>query len=209
MISILVFGDSMSWGIIPGSRNRLSFDKRWPGVAQHQLGDGYRVIEECLNGRTTQFEDPWRPSRNGLESIQMLMESHSPVDLVVIMLGINDFQDVIGATANDSVEGLSRLVSKLQSLSPEPMQNPADILVVIPPEIQQPQALMAQKFSGFKRGKESEIVYLERMNKLGVATLVSSEHIGLSQVDGIHLDEAEHQILGQWISSKIRDLVIA
>jgi lysophospholipase L1-like esterase len=117
-MNIVVYGDSMSWGIIPGTRVRLLFNKRWTGVLQSSLGKEYRVIEECLNGRTTQYEDADRPARNGLEHVQMIIESHSPIDLMIVMLGINDFQDIIGVTSTESAYGLKSIICKITNFSP-------------------------------------------------------------------------------------------
>jgi hypothetical protein len=69
MKQILVYADSLSWGIIPTTRQRLRFDQRWPGVLEGALlkrGCHVRVLEDCLNGRRTVFEDPFLPGRNGL-----------------------------------------------------------------------------------------------------------------------------------------------
>jgi len=176
-MNIVVYGDSMSWGIIPGTRNRLSPDKRWTGVLQSQLGEEYRVVEECLNGRTTRFEDENRPARNGLEHIQMLMESHSPIDLVIVLLGINDFQDIIGASLSQSANGLKSVVNKIQSLSPEPMENPA-----------------------------SELAYINVLKGLNVHMFEASKFISLSKIDGIHIDEPEHLVLGELVANKVIDI---
>lgn len=197
---------SLSWGIIPNSRNRLSFRKRWPGVLQYTLGNDFHVIEECLNGRTTMFDDANRSQRNGLESIQMILESHSPVELMILMLGINDFQDVIGANAKESALGLKHLIAKIQSLSPEPMRRPCQILVVIAPEIHQPLGQMADKFSGYLRGKASEVECIKQISELNVHILSASHYVSLSQIDGIHLDEREHAVLGKAIAKKVRQL---
>jgi len=196
----------MSWGIIPGTRNRLPLKKRWSGVLQASLGEKYRVIEECLNGRTTQFEDINRPARNGVEHIQMILESHSPLDLVIVMLGINDFQDVIGASAKDSAKGLAELIRKIQNISPEPMSKPAQVLAIIPPEIQKPLGNMANKFSGYERGKGSETEYLNALQGYGIHTLEASKFITLSKVDGIHLDETEHLVLGNAVARKVIEI---
>ncbi|MDE0506443.1 MAG: GDSL family lipase, partial [Candidatus Poribacteria bacterium] len=56
MKQILVYSDSLTWGIIPNTRNRLEFEARWPGVLESALirnGIPVRVIEDCLNGRRT------------------------------------------------------------------------------------------------------------------------------------------------------------
>ena len=36
MEHIFVYGDSMSWGIVPGSRRRLPFEARWPGALENR-----------------------------------------------------------------------------------------------------------------------------------------------------------------------------
>jgi hypothetical protein len=66
MIQILVYADSLTWGIIPSTRQRLPFAARWPGVLEAELSQaGYsvRVIEDCLNGRRTVWDDPYKPGR--------------------------------------------------------------------------------------------------------------------------------------------------
>src|SRR5689334_23191081 len=97
MQHILVYSDSLSWGIIPTTRNRLPFDQRWPGVMEIELnamGNKVRVIEDCLNGRRTAWDDPFKPGRNGLQGLAQRIEIHSPLALVVLMLGANDFQSM-------------------------------------------------------------------------------------------------------------------
>jgi len=37
MQQILIYSDSLTWGIIPETRKRLPFDKRWPGVFETAL----------------------------------------------------------------------------------------------------------------------------------------------------------------------------
>ena len=64
MSQILVYGDSLSWGLIPGTRGRLAFDARWPGVLEaglHQRGRRERIVEDCVNGRRTVWDDPFKP----------------------------------------------------------------------------------------------------------------------------------------------------
>src|SRR4029453_18266911 len=68
MKQILVYGDSLSWGIVPGTRERHPFGVRWPGRLETVLtarGSPVRVIEDCLNGRRTVWDDPFKPGRNG------------------------------------------------------------------------------------------------------------------------------------------------
>jgi lysophospholipase L1-like esterase len=82
MQHILVYADSLSWGIIPTTRERLAFEQRWPGVMEIGLngaGKSVRVIEDCLNGRRTVWDDPFNPGRNGLNGLEQRIEIHSPL----------------------------------------------------------------------------------------------------------------------------------
>lgn len=82
------FGDSNTWGLIPGTKKRYSWGERWTSVLQEKLNvDKVRVIEEGLCGRTTVFEDAYRANRNGLKSIPFILESQKPIDAVILMLG--------------------------------------------------------------------------------------------------------------------------
>lgn len=90
MHQILVYADSLTWGIIPGTRNRLPFDERWPGVLENELnrsGRPVRVLEDCLNGRRTVWDDPFKPRRNGLVGLAQKIEMYSPLSLVIVMFG--------------------------------------------------------------------------------------------------------------------------
>src|SRR5438876_9588567 len=81
MQQILVYSDSLSWGIVPNTRRRLNFVERWPGAMEDQLiraGRSVRVIEDCLNGRRTVWDDPFKPGRNGLAGLQQRIEINSP-----------------------------------------------------------------------------------------------------------------------------------
>ena len=49
MKTIVCYGDSNTWGYIPGSaEERYPYDIRWTGVLQRLLGAEYHVIEEGL-----------------------------------------------------------------------------------------------------------------------------------------------------------------
>src|SRR5208283_6179489 len=113
MQHILVYSDSASWGIIPMTRRRLPFEARWPGVTElaltRQTPRRVRVIEDCLNGRRTVWEDPFKPGRNGLAGLAQRIEIHSPLSLVMLMLGNNDFQSMHPHTAWHAALGVATL----------------------------------------------------------------------------------------------------
>jgi hypothetical protein len=60
---ILVYGDSLTWGIVPDTRKRFPFEERWPGILENKLnalGRRVRITEDCLNGRRTVWDDPFK-----------------------------------------------------------------------------------------------------------------------------------------------------
>ena len=116
MDQVLVYADSLSWGIIPNTRERFAFDRRWPGVMELELcksGRSVRVIEDCLNGRRTVWDDPYKPGRNGLMGVEQRIEVNSPLSLVIVMLGTNDFQAVHQLGPWQSAQGVSAIGPKV------------------------------------------------------------------------------------------------
>jgi lysophospholipase L1-like esterase len=101
--SVLCYGDSITWGFNPADETRFAFDVRWPGVVQTVLGADYRVIEEGLSGRTVATESWVLPNRDGRAMLVPLLETHAPLDWVVLMLGTND----LGTSYNLSASQIS------------------------------------------------------------------------------------------------------
>ena len=99
MINILCFGDSNTWGYDPETQTRFSKKIRWTGVLQQLLGTNFNVIEEGLNGRTTNVDEKeehdlgyFRACRSAMDLLSILIETNSPLDLIIVMLGTNDLK---------------------------------------------------------------------------------------------------------------------
>jgi lysophospholipase L1-like esterase len=211
MQHILVYADSLSWGIVPTTRQRLAFDQRWPGVMENTLfanGQRVRVIEDCLNGRRTVWDDPFKPGRNGLEGLAQRIEIHSPLALVILMLGTNDFQSMHPHNAWHASQGIQALVSAIRTAPIEPGMPVPQILVVVPPAITSPKGPIAPKFAG---GEHKCVGLAEAYRQVCVdmgchyfdaATVTTS-----SPVDGVHLDADQHLILGKALSHVVEALL--
>jgi lysophospholipase L1-like esterase len=133
------------------SRDRFELNQRWPGVLELNLnaqGKDVRVIEDCLNGRRTIYEDPIRPGRNGLIGLSQQIEINSPLSLVILMLGTNDFQANHDHTAQDAKAGMRTLIHAIKKTVLEPGMKMPEILVVAPPPILAPKGDIAAKFRG-------------------------------------------------------------
>jgi lysophospholipase L1-like esterase len=101
MRTVLCYGDSNTWGYDPASKHRFRDSVRWTGVLQHLLSNRCRVIEEGLNGRTTVWPDPIAEYRNGKQMLIPTLETHKPLELVILMLGVNDCKRKFAASAYD------------------------------------------------------------------------------------------------------------
>jgi lysophospholipase L1-like esterase len=211
MHHILVYGDSLTWGIIPGTRQRLVFERRWPRVFERELiqaGCDARVIEDCLNGRRTVWDDPFKPGRNALSGLEQRIEINSPLSLVIVMLGTNDFQSVHQNAAGQSSQGIAALVRAIRRAPIEPGMPMPRILIVAPPPIRTPGGEMTLKFAG---GPDKcagvADAYQLVARELQCVFFDSSRVIHASAVDGVHLDADQHQILGRELAPVVANLL--
>jgi lysophospholipase L1-like esterase len=205
---ILVYSDSLTWGIIPNTRNRLPFNERWPGVLENklnQLGHQVRIIEDCLNGRRTVWDDPFKPGRNGLQGLAQRIESHSPLSLVVLMLGTNDFQFPHPYNnAWSSGQGIAVLINEIRRAPIEPGMPIPSILVVCPPPIRSPKGAIAAKFVGAEqRSLGLADAYRAVASTLDCGFFDAANVTDASKVDGIHLDRDQHQTFGEALSDAV------
>jgi len=211
MKQILVYSDSLSWGIIPMTRKRFDFNQRWPGVMENQLlslGKDVRVIEDCLNGRRTVYEDAIKPGRNGLIGLAQRIEVNSPLALVIVMLGTNDFQFNHDHNASDAVFGMRALINEIRSAPIEPGMPVPEILVVAAPPISEAKGDIAAKFKGAEKkciglADAYQALCEEVQCHFFDAGLVTAA----SKVDGVHLDLEQHEVLGKALSSYVADFV--
>ena len=211
MHQILVYGDSLTWGLIPLTRQRLPFPARWPGVLEAGLlarGLAARITEDCLNGRRTVFEDPFKAGRNGLTGLEQRIEAHSPLDLLILFLGTNDFQAVHQTTPWQSAQGLATLVGAVRRAPIEPGMPVPRILVVAPPPMGVPAGPIAPKFEGApERSRGAAAAYAAMARELGCAWYDAGQATTSSQVDGVHLDAGQHQRLGTALVPVVADLL--
>jgi lysophospholipase L1-like esterase len=211
MQQILVYADSLSWGIVPNTRQRLPFEHRWPGVLELSLlsaGEKVRVIEDCLNGRRTVWEDPFKSGRNGLVGLAQRIESCSPLALVILMLGTNDFQSMHDHNVWHSSQGIAALISAIRAAPVEPGMPMPRILVVAPPAIGNPSGSSAPKFAGGQRKSIGLAdAYRTVCADAGCDFFDAGSVVSSSKVDGVHLDLDQHLVLGKALAELVKVLL--
>lgn len=201
MREILCFGDSNTWGLIPGTEERYPWGVRWTSILQEKLENkNIRILEDGLVGRTTIYEDSYRHrlGRNGLTALPTILEAHRPLDGAVIMLGTNDCKTCYGADGCQIAIGLEACLDVLmQEIAAE------KILVVAPiflgENVWQPN--YDPEFD--QRSVEiSKCLYQEykrvAVNK-GVKFIAASDYASPSEIDNEHLTVAGHLALAEGI----------
>ena len=216
--NILCFGDSNTWGFVPGAFDpgtlyikRYSILERWPGLLREMLGADYYIIEEGLNGRTTNVEYPDLSGRSGTSYILPCLYSHSPLDLVILNIGINDIKAIFDRTMMEISEGMAELIDLIKSTSYGPdMQGPPQILLLSPSALTHEGYVDQNNESSFKGGMEKSLSFNEYYKKIALEK--SCHYINLqsvvnySEIDGLHYDKRGHAVIASVIGSKINEI---
>jgi lysophospholipase L1-like esterase len=206
MKNILCFGDSNTWGYEPGTEQRYSGQVRWTGVLQSELGAGFRVIEEGLNGRTTNVDEQGRSDRNGARLLPVLLESHRPLDLVVIMLGTNDLKTLFERSARDIAMGVRAVCEKVlncECLVP----NVPEVLLVSPALVKNPGGgEMGEMEGAVEKSREFSGHFRHVADELGVRFFDAGPVVEVSPQDGVHWEAEEHRKFGRGLAMAIRDI---
>lgn len=206
MKTVLCFGDSNTYGYIPGSQGeRYGADVRWPKRLGALLGRDYEVVEEGLNGRTTAFGDNLEPGRCGLDHILPCVLSHAPVDVLILMLGVNDTKDRFHVKAEEIGFGLEELILKVAGCYYGQPSAPK-ILVVAPA----PLGNMEQsiEFSEHSRQKSLRLpaVFEETARRFGCAFFDAGSVVHELGCDNIHFTPEDHQLLAQALAPVVEKL---
>lgn len=207
---ILCFGDSLTWGFDPVTKSRFPDENRWPVVLQNELGDSCQVIEEGQSGRTIATEDPAEGEKNGLKYILPCLESHSPLDMVIIMLGSNDCKQKFAYSAMDIAGEMQIFLEKVIAYDHFRCSDQFKILLVSPPVISEHirGSWLEDCFNAdhaIKVSSELASWYLKLSGIYHCSFLDASEYVTTSEADGCHLDADGQRKLGSAIAEKIKE----
>lgn len=205
MKTILCYGDSNTWGHDPRNGLRLPREQRWPGVLRQSLGLGYEIIEEGLPGRTSVFNDPLEPHKSGKEYLIPCLQSHNPIDLVILLLGTNDIQTRYSVSAMEISLGIGVLVEMIQASTSGPSGAGPEVLLLAPPPIGRVPDEWAESFIGAEAKSRRLAEYYRRIaDEYQCEFYDTSLCVVSSASDGIHWEMGEHEKLGKALAPLVR-----
>lgn len=190
MKKVLCFGDSNTYGFIPGSGARYDKNVRWPGILQ-ALGSGeFEIIEAGYNNRTAFSDNPAGKMQTGYKILPELLACHP--DFVILAIGINDLQFSYNPTLEKIRSGIENLIKIVCSNCPQ-----AQVLLAAPPKLST-NILYSFFGSMFDKTSIEKSLHLSSIYK-SVAYAQSCIFIDLdaltevSQVDGLHFTPEAHK----------------
>jgi lysophospholipase L1-like esterase len=211
--TILCYGDSNTWGAATIARpdSRYAPGERWPGVPSAELGNGWTVIVEGLNGRTAGRPDPieglWL---DGSAYLLPCLKSHKPLDAVAIMLGTNDLKARFSAPAGDIAKGVGVLLQIIRNSQTGVSAGAPKALVISPaplnPDFGSRPDFVEMFAGGYEKSLRLAQAYEAVAREHGAAFLDAGKVMRSSAFDGIHLDPDAHASLGKAVAEKIRKL---
>jgi lysophospholipase L1-like esterase len=85
------------------------------------------------------FDDPRPelPLRNGLKTLPIILESHLPLDLVILMLGTTDTKEMMNISPEETTEGILKLIETVKAYKVLAGKTMPKILVVVPPIVKE------------------------------------------------------------------------
>mgnify|MGYP002857592353 FL=1 len=210
MVTVLCYGDSNTFGYIPETGMRYPRDVRYPGRLQKLLGDDYAVIEEGCNGRTTIHDDPVDGWKNGLDYLKPCLNSHKPIDIVILMLGSNDLKETFHLTAQEIADGAATLVDVIREFTQEKQGYIPKIILVSPPEIGV--GIKTSPFYGafyenaITESRKFPKFYGAVAEKHGCIFFDAAGYIYPSDVDSLHLTPEGHSVLAEKLCKVIKNV---
>jgi lysophospholipase L1-like esterase len=209
---VLCYGDSNTNGMPADDVNyvRLAADFRWTGRLQALLGEAYDIIEEGLSGRTTDVDYADRVGANGRAYFLPCLQTHHPLDAVVIMLGTNDLKIEFDRTPAAIADALHGYVDDIaMNVATREGLAPATILVS-PITLDDERPLYAELTQeSFDRAAveksrqlAAEIRRVAHARNMVYLDAASVAHAG---ADGIHLSRDSHAPLAELLAATLKD----
>lgn len=209
MKTILCYGDSNTYGLRSDLTTRYPRDKRWTGILQDILGKDYYIIEEGLGGRTTVWDDPVEDYKNGKKYLLPCLDSHKPLDLIVLMLGTNDLKSRFSVSPFDIGVSMENLLRTIRCSDAGLDFQPPEVLLICPVPIRSVKnADLDQMIPDMeRRSRALSHYYRIAAEKYHAYYMDPGETVEVNDQDGIHYTEKGHRTMAALVADEIKKIL--
>lgn len=207
---ILCYGDSNTWGYISGTDHERYIEDRWPKILQKNLGEDFEIIEEGLNSRTLTSDDKreGKEGKNGYIYLLPCLDTHDPIDLVVLMLGTNELKYEYNKTPEEIGELLEEyFVKKILTRKSQFKDTYPKLLIITPPVVREHNEVYGDddKYKGAEAKSLKLNNIYEDIAKRNNCYFINNDNL-ITGPDGIHLTKESHRFLGEKVTNKIKEI---
>ena len=206
MKKVLCFGDSNTYGFVPGKCTRYDKNTRWTGVLQALCGSDFSIIEGGCNNRTAFVDNPAGAEQTGYKILPEYF-TKDYFDIVVLAIGINDLQLFFRPTLEEFEQGMEKLIKITKDLSPN-----AKIILVCPSKLDLAGiksgvfSFQFDEISVEKSGKLSPI-YKSLAEKYKCHFIDLNNIVDVSPLDGLHFSAESHKKIAENLYKNLKQTI--
>jgi lysophospholipase L1-like esterase len=171
------------------------------------FGDKGEIIEEGLNSRTLISDDQrvGKEGKNGSAYLLPCLDTHDPIDLVILMLGTNELKAVYDKNPEQIGQILDEyFVKKILTRKSQFKDHYPKLLIVAPPIVNEHTSycMEGNKYSGANEKSK-------RLNDIYQQIAANNDCLfcgnkGLETgIDGVHLTEQSHKLLAESLKKQV------
>ena len=166
-----------------------------------------KIIEDALPGRTTNIDDGIDGKHlNGANAFKSTLLSHSPIDIVLILLGTNDLKARFNREPKDIANGVLDLISIANNTNSGEGtwhdEKKSNVVILIPPilgklSIDESWINYKEWIGAFEKSKKLNEFYMDMCKEKKIEFIDTNEFIVSSEHDPIHWSKKTHKEFGE------------
>lgn len=206
MKKVLCFGDSNTYGFVPGKCTRYDKNSRWTGVLQALCGSDFSIIEGGCNNRTAFVDNPAGAEQTGYKILPEYF-TKDYFDIVVLAIGINDLQLFFKPTLEEFEQGIEKLIKITKDLSPN-----AKIILVCPSKLDLAgikSGVFSFQFDEISVEKSYHLpqIYKKLAEKYACELVDLNEIVKVSPLDGLHFSAESHKTIAENLYKNLKQTI--
>ena len=135
----------------------------------------------------------------------MLLETHLPLDFVIIMLGTPDLKEMMNLSAEEITKEMKDMIQLIKNFRTLDTTQTPQILLIVPPVINETADFASKMFiGGTEKSKALIATYAKLAESENIMYLNPTDNISVDPSEGIHLGEESHAILAELVFQKIK-----